>query len=171
MQTASFSVLSAIIMKTMPTEKEQCQYPSEAIIPMLYKFIYKYESLNVNVLSDKQIKDNVSKSTIKDFEAALSAIQKTGKFYNVRNNKEINSLFNVFQGGKEPEVGFHFEKRTKKATFLNSLLYHLRNTLSHAGFKEEGNYYKIIDYDDMRLSAFGYIEKSVFLQLLSAFTK
>jgi len=134
-------------------------------------FIYKYETLDVKSLSDKQIKDCVSKSAIADFEAALSVIQKTGKCYNVRNNKKINSLFNVFQGGKEPEAGFHFEKRTKKATFLNSLLYHLRNTLAHAGFKEEGNYYKIIDYDDMRLSAFGFIEKNVFLQLLSAFTK
>ena len=134
-------------------------------------FIYKYESLDVKSLSDRQIKDCISKSTLADFETALSVIQKTGKCYNVRNNKEINSLFNVFQGGKEPETGFHFEKRTKKATFLNSLLYHLRNTLAHAGFKEVGNYYKIIDYDDMRLSAFGFIEKNVFLQLLLAFTK
>ena len=50
-------------------------------------------------------------------------------------------------------------------------LFHVRNTLAHAGFKEVGNYYKIIDYDDMRLSAFGFIEKSVFLKLLLAFTK
>ena len=148
-----------------------CQYPDNAIIPILYKFVYKYESLDVKALSDKQIKDCISKSKLADFEVALSAIQKTGKCYNVRNNKEINSLFNVFQGGKEAEAGLHFEKRTKKATFLNSLLYYLRNTLAHAGFKEEGNYYKIIDYDDMRLSAFGFIEKNVFLQLLSAFTK
>ena len=154
----------------MKTKKENFKYP-ETIIPILYMFIYKYETLDVKSLSDKQIKDCVSKSAIADFEAALSVIQKTGKCYNVRNNKKINSLFNVFQGGKEPEAGFHFEKRTKKATFLNSLLYHLRNTLAHAGFKEEGNYYKIIDYDDMRLSAFGFIEKNVFLQLLSAFTK
>lgn len=155
----------------MQTKIDNLKYPDETIIPILYKFVYKYESLDVRALSDKQIKDSISKSTLADFEAALSVIQKTGKVYNVRNNKEINSLFNAFQGGKVPEAGFHFEKRTKKATFLNSLLYHLRNTLSHAGFKEEGNYYKIIDYDDMRLSAFGYIEKSVFLQLLSAFTK
>ena len=155
----------------MKTKKENFKYPDETIIPILYMFIYKYETLDVKSLSDKQIKDCVSKSAIADFEAALSVIQKTGKCYNVRNNKKINSLFNVFQGGKEPEAGFHFEKRTKKATFLNSLLYHLRNTLAHAGFKEEGNYYKIIDYDDMRLSAFGFIEKNIFLQLLSAFTK
>lgn len=134
-------------------------------------FIFKYDSLDVKALSDKQIKDCISKSTLADFEAALSAIQKTGKCYNVRNNKEINSLFNVFLGGKEPETGFHFEKRTKKATFLNSLLYHLRNILAHAGFQEEGKYYKIIDYDDMRLSAFGYIERKVFLNLLISFTE
>ena len=155
----------------MPTKKGQCQYPSEAIIPLLYKFIYKYEIIKVNVLSDKQIKDNISKSTLKDFEAALSAIQKTGKAYNIRNNEEINSLFNAFQGGKEHKVGFHFEKRTKKATFMNSILFHIRNTLAHAGFKEVENYYKIIDYDNMRLSAFGFIEKSIFIQLLEAFTK
>ena len=54
---------------------------------------------------------------------------------------------------------------------MNSFLFHIRNTLAHAGFKEVENYYKIIDYDNMRLSAFGFIEKSVFLKLLSAFTK
>ena len=151
--------------------KEIFKYPDEAIIPILYKFIYKYESLDIKALSDKQIKDCVSKSILADFETALFVIQKTGKCYNVRNNKKINSLFNVFQGGKEPEPGFRFEKRTIKATFLNSLLYHLRNTLVHAGFKEEGNYYKIIDYDNMRLSAFGYIEKNVFLRLLSSFAE
>ena len=80
-------------------------------------------------------------------------------------------MFNEYQGGKMPTLEFHFEKRTKKATFLNSLLFHLRNTLAHAGFKEEGNYYKIVDYDDMRLSAFGYIDKCVFMQFLVAFTK
>lgn len=145
-------------------------YPDETIIPILYMFIYKYEWLDVKSLSDKQIKDCISKSTLANFETALSVIQKTGKCYNVRNNKEINSLFNVFQGGKEPEAKFHFEKRTKKATFLNSLLFHLRNTLAHANYKEEGNFFKIVDYDNMRLSAFGYIEKSIFMQLLEAFT-
>ena len=151
--------------------KENYQYPDETTIPILYKFIYKYEILDVKTLSDKQIKDIVSLSSQLEFDTALTAIHKIGKCENVKDNGAINKMFNDYQGGKELEARFHFEKRTKKATFLNSLLYHVRNTLAHAGFKEEGKCYKIIDYDDMRLSAFGLIEKNVFLQLLSAFTK
>lgn len=98
--------------------KEYLQYPDETIIPIFYKFIYKYEILGVKSLSDKQIKDCISKPKLADFEAAFSGIQKTGKCYKVRNNKAINSLFNVFQGEKGPEAGFHFEKRTKKGYIL-----------------------------------------------------
>jgi len=151
--------------------KEHFQYPDENVILIFYKFIYKYESLDVKTLSDKQIKDFVSNSSLADFEKALAIIQKIGQCHMVRDNKAIYSMFNEYQGGMVPTSEFHFEKRTKKATFLNSLLFHLRNILVHAGFKEEGNYYKIVDYDDMRLSAFGYIDKSVFMQLLVAFTK
>ena len=162
-------MLSAIF--TIQVMKEHFQYPDENIIPIFYKFIYKYESLDVKTLSDKQIKDFVSNSSFADFEKALAIIQKTGQCHKVRDNKVIYSMFNEYQGGKMPTSEFHFEKRTKKATFLNSLLFHLRNTLAHAGFKEEGNNYKIVDYDDMRLSAFGYIDKRVFMQLLVTFTK
>lgn len=151
--------------------KEFFKYPDEAIIPIFYKFIYKYEILDVKTLSDKQIKEIVSLSSQLEFDSALTVIHKIGKCENVKDNCAINKMFNDYQGGKELEARFHFEKRTKKATFLNSLLYHVRNTLAHAEFKEEGNYYKIIDYDDMRLSAFGFIEKDVLLQLLSSFTK
>lgn len=168
-QSAScFGAACFFIIQTM---KENFQYPDENIIPIFYKFIYKYESLDVKTLSDKQIKDFVSNSSLADFEKALAIIQKIGQCHKVRDNKAIYSMFNEYQGGKMPTLEFHFEKRTKKATFLNSLLFHLRNTLAHAGFKEEGNYYKIVDYDDMRLSAFGYIDKSVFMQLLVTFTK
>lgn len=168
-QSAScFGAACFFIIQTM---KDNFQYPDENIIPIFYKFIYKYESLDVKTLSDKQIKDFVSNSSLADFEKALAIIQKIGQCHKVRDNKAIYSMFNEYQGGKMPTLEFHFEKRTKKATFLNSLLFHLRNTLAHAGIKEEGNYYKIVDYDDMRLSAFGYIDKSVFMQLLVAFTK
>ena len=168
-QSAScFGAACFFIIQTM---KENFQYPDENIIPIFYKFIYKYESLDVKTLSDKQIKDFVSNLSFADFEKALAIIQKTGQCHKVRDNKVIYSMFNEYQGGKMPTSEFHFEKRTKKATFLNSLLFHLRNTLAHAGFKEEGNYYKIVDYDDMRLSAFGYIDKRVFMQLLVTFTK
>lgn len=146
-------------------------YPDETIIPLFYKFIYKYEKLDVKTLSDKQIKENISSSMLADFESTLSIIKKTGQCYDVRNNTAINNIFNEYQNGKTAEAEFRFEKRTKKATFMNSILFHVRNTLAHAGFKDVGNYYKIIDYDDMRLSAFGFIEKSVFLKLLSTFTK
>ncbi len=76
-----------------------------------------------------------------------------------------------FKEKRDQKQDFILKSVLKKATFLNSLLFHIRNTLAHAGFKEVENYYKIIDYDDMGLSAFGFIEKNVFLQLLSAFTK
>lgn len=155
----------------METCKKNNMYPDETIIPLFYKFIYKYEILDVKTLSDKQIKENISSSMLADFESTLSIIKKTGWCYDVRNNTAINSFFNECQKGRNADAEFRFEKRTKKATFMNSILFHVRNTLAHAGFKEVGNYYKIIDYDDMRLSAFGFIEKNVFLQLLSAFTK
>ena len=122
--------------------KEHFQYPDENVILIFYKFIYKYESLDVKTLSDKQIKDFVSNSSLADFEKALAIIQKIGQCHMVRDNKAIYSMFNEYQGGMVPTSEFHFEKRTKKATFLNSLLFHLRNILVHAGFKEEGNYYK-----------------------------
>jgi hypothetical protein len=168
-QSASF--FGAACFFIIQTMKENFQYPDENIIPIFYKSIYKYESLDVKTLSDKQIKDYISNSSLVDFEKALAIIQKTGQCHNVRDNKAIYSMFNEYQGGKMPTSEFHFEKRTKKATFLNSLLFHLRNTLAHAGFKEEGNNYKIVDYDDMRLSAFGYIDKCVFMQFFVSFTK
>ena len=71
--------------------KEHFQYPDENIIPIFYKFIYKYESLDVKTLSDKQIKDFVSNSSFADFEKALAIIQKTGQCHKVRDNKVIYS--------------------------------------------------------------------------------
>ena len=59
-------MLSAIF--TIQVMKEHFQYPDENIIPIFYKFIYKYESLDVKTLSDKQIKDFVSNSSFADFE-------------------------------------------------------------------------------------------------------
>ena len=168
MTALSVSVANCNLVKTY---KKNIMYPDETIIPLFYKFIYKYEKIDVKTLSDKQIKENISSSMLAGFESTLSIIKKTGCCYDIRNNTAINNSFNEYQKGKTADAGFRFEKRTKKATFMNSILFHVRNTLAHAGFNEVGNYYKIIDYDDMRLSAFGFIEKHVFLQLLSAFTE
>lgn len=151
--------------------KENYQYPDEATILIFYKFIYKYEILDVKTLTDKQIKDAVEKNSLQNFGIALNTIQKTGRSMSPRDNKEIISLFNEYQKGKQPKGEFFFEKRTKKATSWNSILYHLRNSLAHAEFKDVGEYYRILDYDGTRLSAFGFVSKSVLLQLLKSFVE
>ena len=155
----------------MKSKKSPFQYPEESLLPLFYKFIYRYECLGIKNLTDKQIKDAVAKNSLQNFEIALNTIKKTGKSMSPRDNKEIISLFNEYQKGKQPKGEFFFEKPTKKATLWNSILYHLRNSLAHAEFKDVGEYYRILDYDGTRLSAFGFVSKSVLLQLLKSFVE
>lgn len=79
------------VVLTIQVMKEYSQYPDENIIPIFYKFIYKYKSLDVKTLSDKQIKDLVSNSSLADFEKALAIIQNTGQCHKVIDNKAIYS--------------------------------------------------------------------------------
>lgn len=155
--------------KKSKTKEDDFQYPNEKTIPMLYKFIYKYEVLNVKSLSDKQIKDFVQETSLADFDAAIVEIRKTGKCETPKNNSSINKLFNDYQRGKIPKAEYLFEKRTNSSSFLNNILYHLRNTFAHADFCEVGDFYKIIDYDGARMSAFGFIKKKDLLLLLRTF--
>ena len=155
----------------MKSKKSPFLYPEKSLLPLFYQYIYKYESLGIKSLRDKQIKDVIAKDLLQNFEVALNAIQKTGKSLPPHNNKEIISLFNEYQKGKQPKDEFFFEKRITKATSWNSILYHLRNSLAHAEFNEVGGYYKIFDYDGKRLTAFGFINRSVLLQLLNAFVE
>ncbi len=68
-------------------------YPDETIIPLFYKFIYKYEKLDVKTLFDKQIKENISSSMLAGFESTLSIIKKTGCCYDIRGTSGTGELF------------------------------------------------------------------------------
>ncbi len=61
MTTLSVSVANCNLVKTY---KKNIMYPDETIIPLFYKFIYKYEKLDVKTLFDKQIKENISSSML-----------------------------------------------------------------------------------------------------------
>lgn len=148
------------------------QYPDDTLIPLLYKFIYKYESIdNITQLSDKKIITYISKNSLSNFEKAFAIIKKTGVSLPPKNNGSICSLLNECLNEEQPQKGIRLEKRTQNSTFLNSLLFHLRNALAHANFKDVNTHYKLYDYNDRKITAFGYIEKNIFIQFLMAFTE
>lgn len=155
----------------MKKEIKTITEPKEDNFALFYSFIYKYERLNIKTLSDEQIKEHISASECQDFLKMVNNINRGSKIYSPKENNEILSLYNRSQNDNDSDKKFLFERRTKKATFLNSLLFHLRNSLAHANFQEEGAYYKIYDYSEKKaITAFGFIECNRLLQMLQSFT-
>ena len=145
------------------------QYPKDHLLLTFYKFIYKFEYLNVKTLSDTAIISSLDAGKEKDFNDAIDNLKKCCKRYDPKKNGAIHNFKNVHQGHQVSICEFHFEGRTKQSTFTNDILRHIRNILAHTLYNECDGFYELLDKEGSRLTAFGYIKSDIFLKLINAF--
>lgn len=146
-------------------------YPNEEILPFLYKFIYKYERLNIKNKNDSQVIATINSEMSNEFIKTMRTLRMTCIQKSKRDNNAILQLYNEYRSNLlEPEERFLFEKRTESSTFINSLMYHIRNIIAHANYTGTGNLYELYDKTPSnRLTSFGFISKENLLNLITSF--
>ena len=145
------------------------QYPEEKLLPLFYKFIYKYEKLEVKKLSDKKIKGFISASAQKDYDDVILELKNYCYQSPYKDNSMILQHKKSQQGQLPSAYEFYFDKRTMKSSYVNDLLRHIRNVLTHVCYNMSGNYYELIEKSNNYLSAYGHIKEADMLKLINSF--
>lgn len=150
-------------------EMVKVAYPFEA--ELYYKFIYKYERFVGEKKSDKEIEKLVNLQSALTFSRTLARIKTIVNLYGPKDNKKINKLLKESCHDDRFAYTLRLERATAKETKLHCLLRHFRNTIAHASFNDSEECLELTDMEETgRLTAYGFIDKSIFLDFIKSFT-
>ncbi len=161
--------MEKIELKWNNQETVEVDYPKE--MELYYKFIYKYEKLISTSMSDKEIEILVNPKSSLAFAKILTRIKNFVYLHGPGDNKEIRQLLKKSCSDDWFTNELRLERATNKETKLHCLLRHFRNAIAHAYFNDSEERIEITDKKETgRLTAYGFINKELFIEFIKSFT-
>ena len=161
--------MKKIELKWNNQETVVVDYPKE--MELYYKFIYKYETLVSARISDNEIYNLVNPKSSLAFAKTLTRIKNFVDLHGPGDNKEIRQLLRKSCSDDWFTNELRLERATNNETKLHCLLRHFRNAIAHAYYNDSEERIEITDKEETgRLTAYGFIDKELFIEFVKSFT-